>query len=75
MKINNSNKIEGHIYNDFIFLDNGNFIVATVLSENNQNVYRIYTYDRLFYLKQIDIMNSPKNSLLVQKMIISMLLI
>ena len=67
MKINNSNKIEGHIYNDFIFLDNGNFIVATVLSENNQNVYRIYTYDRLFYLKQIDIMNSPKNSLLVQK--------
>lgn len=67
MKINNSNKVIGRIYNNFIFTKNGNFIVTTITRKNNQNQYNVYTYDRLFYLKRIETMKSMKNDLLVQK--------
>lgn len=66
MRIEKSNKIEGNIYNDFIFDDTGGFIVTTMTHKDSKHYYKVYMYDKNFYLKKTSDITSQDNEILIQ---------
>lgn len=66
MRIEKSNKIEGNIYNEFVFDNSGGFIVTTLSQKDGLNYYKIYKYDADFYLTRIEDIFSEENEILIQ---------